>query len=70
MAAKRPMYALCAWSPRQERWMVAFSSADLGKVELSGGHFSRLGLSTRIEAWSSSVDDFEGVRVFPLRRLS
>lgn len=70
MAVKRPMYALCAWSSYQDRWVVIVSSSDLGKVELFGGHFARSGAFLRIEASSSAVDGLEGVRVHSLPRLS
>lgn len=70
MAGKRPMYALCVWSVHRGAWAVMVSSADLGKVELFGGHLARVGSFQRIEACSSSVDDLDGVRVFPLPRPS
>ena len=69
MAASRPMYALCAWSAHRGAWGVIVRSGDLGKVALFSGHLERVSM-TRIEACSSSVDDLDGVRVFPVPRPS
>lgn len=70
MAANRPSYALCAWSVVHGRWAMLFCSPDLDKIGLFAAHLERGGSLIRIEASSSSVDDLEGARVMPLRRLS
>lgn len=70
MGAKRPSYALCGRHSGHGRWAMLVSSPDLRKLEHFGAHLERAGAVLRIEAWSSSGDDLEGVRVHPLRFLS